>query len=197
MTQSVPHVAESSVPERLIDSAEECFARYGVPKTTVEDIARNAGVSRATVYRYFAGGRDQLIIGVLLRELTRFHEGLRKRLTRIPDIGDQLVEIVAFTVEEIRGSDSLVALFASESAGLTAGAAAASELLIKRTATLIRPFLESGDPRVRGGLDEMEVAEWFLRATLSFVSLEGTPARSGAEQRDYLARFVLPAILKD
>ena len=35
-------------------------ARWGLAKTTVEDAAREAGVSRATVYRYFPGGRDEL-----------------------------------------------------------------------------------------------------------------------------------------
>src|SRR3546814_9749490 len=54
--------APSSVDDardRLIDAAETCFTRFGVAKTTLEDIATEAGVSRATVYRYFEGGRDE------------------------------------------------------------------------------------------------------------------------------------------
>ena len=38
---------------RLMDAAEECFDRYGVVKTTMDDIAKTAGVSRPTVYRHF------------------------------------------------------------------------------------------------------------------------------------------------
>jgi len=41
--------------DRLLDAAEACFERSGISKTTVEDIAKQASVSRATVYRYFAG----------------------------------------------------------------------------------------------------------------------------------------------
>ena len=57
---------------RLVDAAAACFERYGVTKTSVEDIATEAHVSRATVYRYFEGGRDELVLCVGLREVRRF-----------------------------------------------------------------------------------------------------------------------------
>ncbi len=44
------------VRERLLQATYDCVARWGLAKTTVEDAAREAGVSRATVYRYFPGG---------------------------------------------------------------------------------------------------------------------------------------------
>ena len=37
--------------DRLLDAAEACFERSGISNTTVEDIAKQASVSRATVYR--------------------------------------------------------------------------------------------------------------------------------------------------
>ncbi len=46
----------SDVRERLLQATYDCVARWGLAKTTVEDAAREAGVSRATVYRYFPGG---------------------------------------------------------------------------------------------------------------------------------------------
>ena len=38
--------------ELLLDATERCFERYGIAKTTIDDIADEAGVSRGTVYRY-------------------------------------------------------------------------------------------------------------------------------------------------
>ena len=74
----------SDARRRLLDAAEECFAHYGVAKTTVEDVAAKAKVSRATVYRYF-DGRDDLLLGVLLREAGRFLGRLDKQLDKERD----------------------------------------------------------------------------------------------------------------
>ena len=46
---------------RIIDATLVCLARHGTVKTTVDDIARESGVSRATVYRAFPGGRDEIL----------------------------------------------------------------------------------------------------------------------------------------
>jgi len=43
---------------RLVDAAIQCFEQYGVQKTTVEDIARAAGLARATFYRTFPSRED-------------------------------------------------------------------------------------------------------------------------------------------
>ena len=43
--------SDSGAPdERLLDAAASCYARFGLAKTTAEDVAREAGVSRATLY---------------------------------------------------------------------------------------------------------------------------------------------------
>src|SRR5947209_7126017 len=58
--------------DRILEATYACVARYGIGKTTVEDAAREARVSRATVYRYFPGGKDQLIAEVIAWEAQRF-----------------------------------------------------------------------------------------------------------------------------
>jgi AcrR family transcriptional regulator len=45
---------------RLIDAARQVFVRYGVGKSTMADIAREAGVSRQTLYNVYAG-KDELL----------------------------------------------------------------------------------------------------------------------------------------
>ena len=49
------------VRERILGATIVCLGRFGIAKTTVDDAARTAGVARATVYRHFPDGRDQLI----------------------------------------------------------------------------------------------------------------------------------------
>ena len=67
--------------ERLVDAAETCIDRFGLAKTTVEDVAREAAVSRATIYRYFAN-RDELVLAVLLRDLERSQRARARRVLR-------------------------------------------------------------------------------------------------------------------
>jgi AcrR family transcriptional regulator len=58
--------------EAILDAALACFARYGLRRTSMEDIAREAGVSRAAVYHHF-GGKEALFVGLV----ERLHEASR------------------------------------------------------------------------------------------------------------------------
>ena len=46
--------------KRIVDATLRCVGRWGLAKTTLDDVAREAGCSRATVYRLFPGGKDSL-----------------------------------------------------------------------------------------------------------------------------------------
>lgn len=65
-------VVTTPAQERALDAAVELIARWGVAKTTLGDVARAAGMSRATLYRAVPGGRDELLTLLSRRELARF-----------------------------------------------------------------------------------------------------------------------------
>ena len=92
--------------DRLLDAAEACFERSGISKTTVEDIAKQASVSRATVYRYFAG-RDAVVSGVILRATERYLERVRGRVEAQPDLGSAILEFVEVTITGYQDYDLL------------------------------------------------------------------------------------------
>ena len=56
-----------SIESRVVDGFAECLDRWGYDKTTIDDVARAAGVSRATVYRAVPGGK------AAIHELHRRH----------------------------------------------------------------------------------------------------------------------------
>jgi AcrR family transcriptional regulator len=58
----------------LMDAVRRCVVRWGLRKTTLEDIAREAGVGRATVYRAFPGGKERLADALLCHEVVRLFE---------------------------------------------------------------------------------------------------------------------------
>lgn len=186
----------SAARARLIDAAEVCFTKYGVLKTTVEDVAAAANVSRATVYRYFSD-RDELILGVLLREADRFLERLGEEMEREPDFGTAIVDGVMFTVRAVRSDEHLALLFAPEVVGVTTAVAGASGALFKLTTGFLRPFFDAARSRgaLRADLDIDEAAEWTLRMVLSLLTVEGPTSRSPSDERRFVAGFLVPALV--
>ena len=69
------YLTADELERRMVDAALRCVERWGLAKTSMDDIAREAGVSRATVYRVFPGGKERLVETVVQHELGRlFHE---------------------------------------------------------------------------------------------------------------------------
>lgn len=182
--------------QRLVDAAETCFRRYGVMKTTVEDVAVVAQVSRATVYRYFAG-REELILGVVLREAERFLGRLRGRIEAEERFEDAIVNGVVYTLKAVRRDENLALLFTPETAGVTTTVAGASEALFALTARFLRPYLEAaaGSGVLRPGIEPDEAAEWVLRTILSLLSVDGPRSRNEAELRAFLHAYLVPALV--
>ena len=76
--------------QRIVDAAYACMARDGIGAATVEGIAREAGVARATVYRTFPGGRDELVPAAVTRAVVDFFTGLRTDIGEVDDVATLL-----------------------------------------------------------------------------------------------------------
>lgn len=64
--------ARGEARERILEGTSRAICAAGVRQTSLEDIAREAGCSRATVYRHFPGGRDELLEALVAFEHRRF-----------------------------------------------------------------------------------------------------------------------------
>jgi AcrR family transcriptional regulator len=51
----------ASTRERILVATLACVDADGLAATSIEDIARAASVGRATIYRHFPGGREQVL----------------------------------------------------------------------------------------------------------------------------------------
>ena len=83
----------------VTDAALTCLGRWGVAKTTLDDVAREAGVSRATLYRRYPGGKDALLRATVDAEVDAFRQRLAARLAAA---GSRQERIVAALVEGTR-----------------------------------------------------------------------------------------------
>src|SRR5207245_9455762 len=94
-----------TVRERILEAAYECVARYGLGKTTVEDVTRAARVSRATVYRYFPSGRDQLVREVIAWETGRFFGRLAEAVAGAGDVAGLTQEALVVAHRRLEGHE--------------------------------------------------------------------------------------------
>src|SRR3954453_8152334 len=77
--------AGAKVEQRVIDALLRCVGRWGLAKTTLDDVAREAGCSRATVYRFFPGGKEALVATVAGGELAACLDAVCRRLDAAAD----------------------------------------------------------------------------------------------------------------
>lgn len=104
----------SPLEEGIIAAALVCIARWGVGKTTVDDIAREAGCSRATLYRAFPGGKDVILAATARREMVRALEALDEACRAADDLDELLTCALWSGVTQIRNHAALQYLLAHE-----------------------------------------------------------------------------------
>lgn len=97
----------------ILDAAFEAVSTFGLSRLTVEDVARQAGLSRQSVYRYF-GSRDELIAALVIREEEAFLEGIREVHARHADLETAMREAALFCLRTLREHPLLDRLLASE-----------------------------------------------------------------------------------
>src|ERR1700761_4177390 len=98
--QSAPTTADEA-RERIVAAAERCIDRHGIRKTTMDDVACEVGLSRPSVYRYFAD-RDDLLIELITRHARALLDRARKSIARQSSLPDQIVESILYTAEHAR-----------------------------------------------------------------------------------------------
>ena len=99
---------------RVLDATKACCQRWGIAKVTIDDIAAEAGVSRATLYRMFPGGKDVLFDALRVHELEEFFTNLSDHIADVDDLEELLVRTVVYATVELRSDQHLAVMLASE-----------------------------------------------------------------------------------
>ncbi|MGO9343657.1 MAG: TetR/AcrR family transcriptional regulator [Acidimicrobiales bacterium] len=92
---------------RIADAATLCVSRTGVTKTTLDDVAREAGCSRATVYRTFPGGKEEVIAAVVDTEVARLFSTIAVAMGGAEDLEDAVVAGIVATASTIEDHAAL------------------------------------------------------------------------------------------
>ncbi|WP_246258267.1 TetR/AcrR family transcriptional regulator [Amycolatopsis anabasis] len=157
---------------RVLDAAYEQFCRMGIQRSTMEDVARRAGVSRITVYRRFAT-KDVLVEHVVRREFRRYFDQFLVDIEQAETVTDRVVLGFVSSLRAIRSNPLIGGLIAAE-----------PDLLVPsmirdggQTLATVRQFVagqlrhEQRAGNVSKDLDTDLVAEMMVRISASFLAI--------------------------
>ncbi len=95
-------MGDDTIFDRVAVAALDEFAEHGIRRTSMEDIARRAGVSRMTVFRRFAS-KQRLVEVVIAREVHRGMQELDLLWEGAETLEDRLVAGFEFAGRYVRG----------------------------------------------------------------------------------------------
>jgi AcrR family transcriptional regulator len=161
--------------DRLLEATYTCVARFGIGKTTVEDVVKASGVSRATIYRHFPGGRDELLRETVAWEIGRFFVELGDRVRDAPDLVELLRLGLEFAHQQVREHEVLRKMLDTEPERLLPLLSTESAKSLPFIASFLMPFLEreAAAGRLRDGVDIERAADYLARGILSLIGSAG------------------------
>jgi len=164
--------ADRPVRDRILEGTYTCVARWGLAKTTVEDAAREAGVSRATLYRYFPGGREELIDAVVLWQFLRFFERLYERIHQASSLSEVLERGIMFARRSLVEHEVLQRILVTEPGVLLPKLTIEMERIVSLVSGFLTPYLARYP--LAEGVDLHEAADFLARMTLSYIATPGS-----------------------
>jgi AcrR family transcriptional regulator len=178
--------------ERITDGALVCIARWGMAKTTLDDIARQAGCSRATIYRLFPGGKRAVLLATGEAELERLLAELAVDLEASTTLEELLVVGITHSVSALRGHPALQYLIDHEPGVVLAHVSfdALDPLLAVATA-FGQPYLSRYlDPATAAA-----TAEWVTRVIVSYGIVPCHDLADPVVATRFVQTFVLPGLV--
>lgn len=181
--------------ERILEATLGCVARLGMAKTTMGDVAKAAGLSRATLYRAFPGGRDEVLGAVVTWEVARFFQRVSDAIHADElDAAAILEQGLVAAHDALEHHELLQRLLRDEADQLVPSLATVMPMVRAALADFFRPRLQAAG--LRPGVDPAEAADYVARMVLSHL---GTPGRWDLQDpvavRELVRDRLLPGIL--
>jgi AcrR family transcriptional regulator len=175
--------------ERLHEAAARCVARGGLAALSMAAVAGEAGVSRPTVYRYFAD-RGALLDATLLFAGRALTDAIREQVRRHATPAEKAVEAVLFARAEVLRDPVLGAVWRATRLDAFAVAGVTRATAVDWSRHALEDLVQAAGWN-REEADE--AIETMLRMLLSLLAAP-EPQRDESELRGFLARRLLPAL---
>jgi AcrR family transcriptional regulator len=193
-SQAAESATTDDARERILAAAERCIDRHGIRKTTMDDIASEVGLSRPSVYRYFAD-RDDLLIELNIRHARALLNRAHKSMSRQSNFPDQIIEGILYMADQAR-RDPLTR-FVIDPDGTSLG----QRMITSGTSAMLRaefldPYLDAAvaNDELPRGLSRADYYLWLGDLTKMVMRGVDDGVADLKRYRSILRRFVVPAL---
>lgn len=176
--------------KRILNAAVQCVKQWGIEKTSLNDIAKEAGVTRPTVYSYFAN-RNEVLTAALLQSAMSFGQRVLAHMQCFEDVSERYIETLLFAIDELPKEPYLAVITRSDLSSYVSQDALHNPQGWELLKMLYRQILQ-GLPMSDDEL--FEIAEFSTRVVLSLLMVEGPQTRNRKELRGFLQRRLLPGL---
>ena len=170
--------------DRILDAAEELYTQRDQASIGMNEIARAAGCSRATLYRYFES-REALRAAYVHREAFRLGRAIMERIGGVADPRERVVASMTAALRMVRESPALSSWFAITRPPMGGEVARQSEVVT----ALVASFVNSLGPEDPAVVERR--ARWVVRVITSLLMF---PGQDEAEERSMIEEFVVPIV---
>jgi AcrR family transcriptional regulator len=180
---------------RVLTATIACLGRWGMAKTTLDDIAREAGCSRATVYRLFPGGKETVVTAATAAEVERLVDRLAADVTAAASLEDAVVAGITGASRAIRDHAALQYLLLHEPEQVLPHLAFGRfDVVLAAAGARVAPWLETHV----GAEAAPRAAEWLVRLVVSYSLAPSTSFDLAAEPdaRRFTRTFIVPGLLE-
>ena len=192
-TPSAESASTDDARERILTAAERCIDRHGIRKTTMDDVASEVGLSRPSVYRYFAD-RDDLLVELIARHARVLNERAQKAISRQSSLPDQVIEGVLNIADNAR-RDPLTRYAIDTDGSSLSQRMRTSGISETIRAEIWDPYLDTAiaNNELPAGLPRSDIHLWL--GNLTKMVMRGLEEGDGdlKRYRSILRRFVAPA----
>jgi AcrR family transcriptional regulator len=187
-----PPADDADARKRIVDAALNCIERRGPGQTSLTDVADSLGITRRTVYRYFANTED-LFLAAADVALGGFVAQIEGITADFDDVTEHLVEVVAYIIERLPDEPLLTLLLANDRANQFSRRMLAP-VVIARCRIILQHTKIDWQTLGYAKHDIDELVEFLLRMIQSMVIAPPDPPRTAAQLRAYLRRWIGPAL---
>lgn len=160
------------VRTRILAAAVDEAGEVGLGRLSVEDVARRAGVGRATIYRHFPGGKEQLTSEAVTWEVARYFIVLVGQLDGIDALGPRLEQGIIRGRALMAEHPVLQKVVDTEPERLLPHLSQSAPLVQATVRDHLRPYIEAAD--LVPGTDPDDAADFLARNVLSFLMAAGS-----------------------